>query len=580
MSKSINTSITTGTIVSSGADAIYGNQSRAWQITNAGSPPYPPVPAQPKSYLAPFRSTTHRWLAQARCRSARRARARANCARARGRQWIFFAGTGLLDLADPIAFNGTITGFSASDRIDLLNTPEASYTYTNNTLTVKNGSSSSFSLISATHGGTFIEFKWRTFVRKAFEAETTPRPGSETIDESRARRGLWLRVLAKTIDMSVSSLAASYRLQSHARPGREVWAFRSVRLHLFRKFHAGITLPPVFAVTGLPMFRFSASGLIPDEGFQAWREIMARMFHIDPSRPAGGLPRGGMSAFVLGDIMVNRSIFNAQRLSRDSRRIAATPDHLVLQFYRAGGFSGEMNGAPVRIARGQIAICDLRRPLDVQAITSDTVGLTVPRHLLEDVDLSRLPGRLDPARERLLAVRVTTLHHRLPKITRAEIPAITADLLAALRCLFDPSASTDVLETPALDADLLGLAERIIAGALASPDLSPATIAERLHVSRATLYRMFAPFGGVMQHVWDMRLEAVRAALEQPSEPRTLTRLAEDCGFRTASHLSRVFRAQFGATPRDWRRQQAVNSGAAWQAESARLNALWRELGR
>jgi AraC-like DNA-binding protein len=335
-----------------------------------------------------------------------------------------------------------------------------------------------------------------------------------------------------------------------------------------------------FAVSALPVFRFSASGLVPDEGFAAWREIMARMFHIDRTRAAGGLPRGGMSATVLGDVMVNRSIFNAQRLSRDPRRIAGTPDHLVLQFYRSGGFSGEMNGAPVRIARGHIAICDLRRPLDVQAITSDTIGLTVPRRLLEGVDLSRLPPRLDAARERLLAARMTALHYRLPKLGCAETPALTADLLAALRCLFDPSASTDVLEAPALDADLLSLAERIIAGALASPDLSPSMIAERLQVSRATLYRIFAPFGGVMQHVWDMRLQAVRAALDQPSEPRTLTRLAEDCGFRTASHLSRAFRAQFGAAPRDWRRQQAVNSRADWQAESGRLNAFWRELGR
>jgi AraC-like DNA-binding protein len=170
------------------------------------------------------------------------------------------------------------------------------------------------------------------------------------------------------------------------------------------------------------------------------------------------------------------------------------------------------------------------------------------------------PARI--ARGQLLAARMTMLHHRLPKIACAETPGITADLLAALRCLFDSSACTDVLEAPSLDPDLLSLAERSIAGALGSPDLSPATIAARLQVSRATLYRIFAPVGGVMHHVWDMRLQAVRAALDQPSEPRTLARLAEDCGCRTASHLTRVFRAQFGATPRDWRQQQAVDSGA------------------
>jgi hypothetical protein len=82
----------------------------------------------------------------------------------------FMAGTGLLELTDATAFNGTISGFSANDRIDLLNTPETSYTYVNNLLTVKNGTSTvaalhftgasnSFSLTSDTHGGTFILFK-------------------------------------------------------------------------------------------------------------------------------------------------------------------------------------------------------------------------------------------------------------------------------------------------------------------------------------------------------------------------------------------------------------------------------------
>jgi len=88
---------------------------------------------------------------------------------------------------------------------------------------------------------------------------------------------------------SLASLAASCRLQSHALRRRAAWAFRSGWPHSFRKFYAGITLPPIFAMSGLPMFRFSASGLVPDEGFEAWREIMARMFHIDRrDRPERG----------------------------------------------------------------------------------------------------------------------------------------------------------------------------------------------------------------------------------------------------------------------------------------------------
>jgi hypothetical protein len=81
----------------------------------------------------------------------------------------FLSGTGLLDLTKPLAFAGTISGFGAGDKIDLLNTVETTYTYANNILTVKDGSatvanlhfagsSNSFSLTSDMHGGTLITF--------------------------------------------------------------------------------------------------------------------------------------------------------------------------------------------------------------------------------------------------------------------------------------------------------------------------------------------------------------------------------------------------------------------------------------
>ncbi|MCX8252713.1 MAG: hypothetical protein OTI36_01885 [Beijerinckiaceae bacterium] len=47
-----------------------------------------------------------------------------------------------------------------------------------------------------------------------------------------------------------------------------------------------------------------------------------------------------------------------------------------------------------------------------------------------------------------------------------------------------------------------------------------------------------------------MRLEAVRAALDQPMEPRTLARLAADHEFKSTAHLSRSFRAHYGVSPR------------------------------
>jgi len=214
----------------------------------------------------------------------------------------------------------------------------------------------------------------------------------------------------------------------------------------------------------------------------------------------------------------------------------------------------------------------------VQALPSDTLGLTVPRSLLDATVVDRLPARFDPPRERLLAARIGALHRRLPAMTMADLPSATAELLAALRRLFDPSRAVDALDAPELDTDLVTLAERLIAGMLADPDLSSTLVAERLNVSRATLYRAFTPLGGVMAHVWAMRLDAVRAALDQPAERFTLARLAADCGFKTISHLSRSFRMRYGASPREWRLALVNQVSGETGTDLARLDKAWNTL--
>ena len=184
-----------------------------------------------------------------------------------------------------------------------------------------------------------------------------------------------------------------------------------------------------------------------------------------------------------------------------------------------GRYAGEVDGTPVKVARGQVAVCDLRLRLDVQANVSNTVGLTIPRYLLEGVALPRGAARLDAAREKLLAARMELVHQTLPtSATTGPSPAV-GGLVAALRRLFDPSAAADVLDAPELDDDLVALAERVIAGSLPSGTLSPETIAERLRVSRASLYRAFAPHGGVMHHVWAMRLRPSGRPWTAPRSP-------------------------------------------------------------
>jgi hypothetical protein len=83
----------------------------------------------------------------------------------------FLASTGLLDLTKPVDFTGLITGFGGGDVIDLLKTRETSYGFSNNVLTITDGTTTEaslhfssgytladFSVTSDLNGGTFIKF--------------------------------------------------------------------------------------------------------------------------------------------------------------------------------------------------------------------------------------------------------------------------------------------------------------------------------------------------------------------------------------------------------------------------------------
>lgn len=329
----------------------------------------------------------------------------------------------------------------------------------------------------------------------------------------------------------------------------------------------------------VPTLHFNTDGLAPDHAFAAWRELMAPIMRVE--RIDGTVaPRGNLSCTVLGDVLASRMVFTPQRMIRDRRQAATTPDHLTFMLYMSGGLSGDIAGSAVVQQRNRIMSADMGRELDARGTRSSAIGLTVPRHLLADLDLARIPTFLDPERNRLLVARLQALWRRLPTTGEEEAGAVADELAAFLRRLFDPSRAADVLEGLELDTGLVALAGRMIDLHLASPDLSPAWLAERLNVSRATLYRAYAREGGIMHCVWERRLDAIRDCLADPFETRSLERLSADCGFKTPAHLSHAFRARFGITPREWRRTEANRVAVCLEETPARAHDWYGSLGR
>jgi len=273
-------------------------------------------------------------------------------------------------------------------------------------------------------------------------------------------------------------------------------------------------------------------------------------------------------------MIIAKVAFGPQAFVRDAQRIASTPDHILLHLYMSGGFNGMISGEQASIGPGTVAVIDLAHEVRTRAFASNTLSLIVPRAMLPGVAPGTLRPRLDPLRNELLAAHMRSLQERSTQISEHEVAGTVSDTADFLRRLLIQPDFTS--RTPRdVDDDLLSLAEAAIRDNLAIGKLSPDFLAEKLGISRASLYRVFASRGGIMRYVQERRLIAVRAALSDPLETRKLSRIASDLGFNSEAHFSRAFRQRFATTASEYRRMQLEASAQTQLTSPEVVNRWW-----
>ncbi len=95
---------------------------------------------------------------------------------------------------------------------------------------------------------------------------------------------------------------------------------------------------------------------------------------------------------------------------------------------------------------------------------------------------------------------------------------------------------------------------------LDQPELGPDQICKAHNVSRATLYRLFEPYGGLVQHIQQRRLHRAFKRLISPKfRGQRILDIALDACFSSDSTFVRAFRSNFGLTPGEIRIQGTLN---------------------
>jgi AraC-like DNA-binding protein len=292
--------------------------------------------------------------------------------------------------------------------------------------------------------------------------------------------------------------------------------------------------------------------------FDSWQHRLTDAFHLSMRH---GEPTTALAArtsvWKLDAFMLSPRTCGAHTLTRDARTVRVTQlDHykLHVRLYGPGETRVDADGRRLALTAGAFVITDMSRPERMEADAGSTIAVFVPRDSLDRL----LPAPLDlhgavtsAASSAMLVGHLGLLAERLPAMRAEEVPHACQAFMQLLAASLAPSAATLAMARPHVDAAQRRAIGRYIDTHLGDEQLDASALAARFRISRATLYRLFEPLGGVAIHIKERRLARIHSLLLYGTGDLSLARLAEAHGFRHATHFSRDFRQQFGYRPSD-----------------------------
>jgi AraC-like DNA-binding protein len=262
----------------------------------------------------------------------------------------------------------------------------------------------------------------------------------------------------------------------------------------------------------------------------------------------------GVTAWHLGPILVASSDLGSLHLSRQREQIQRDRiDHIAVAAGRAGTWRGTA-ASSFTMAPGEMCVDDMGQKLQTELIHARALQAVFPRDVLRGVDAAAAHATiLRTPTAGLFIEYLQALVQRLPLLDQRDVPRIgeiTVDLfLAAL----NPDLANLERARSAISMTLLQRVRSQIDAQLHDPTLSPASIATALHISRARLYGLLEPHGGVARYLLVCRLNRAMGLLRERAAPRPIKEIAYQVGFVSEAHFSRAFRRHFGCTPSDAR---------------------------
>lgn len=299
------------------------------------------------------------------------------------------------------------------------------------------------------------------------------------------------------------------------------------------------------------------------ERVHAWRESAGFIFDVNPHESIE-LPSffANIESYNYGSLVTSICESRSSTFLRSPIDAARNGvDHFLIQIYLAGEchFSGDAQDNLAEV--GDIFVLDATRLSECWTTDFRNFMLWVPRLLLESIvpDADSLHGRVIKAKTpmaSLLRTYLLSMHEQAGSMGFSEGALLTEPTLDLLGATLNAVPDNRAEHHVAVNAAMLIAIKKYINSNLEYPDLSSDTIARALNVSRAKLYRICEPLGGIQNYIRQQRLRRALTGLMSPGYSHlTIAQIGARWGFEESSSFTRAFRREFGLSPTDAREQ-------------------------
>ena len=307
--------------------------------------------------------------------------------------------------------------------------------------------------------------------------------------------------------------------------------------------------------------------------FTGWRKALGPVFDVVAEPDEIGTFEGDFNLWTTGSFALSEVMCSRVKLLRTPETITRSRiDHFAIRLLLSGSVAGLAGPTEVDAQPGDVFFIDLAQPVNLQTSvrggTTADITLWSPRaRLLASItDEHALHGLgmkgTSPAGA-LVGASLRSLAAQADRMSVQEMDALANGVLELTASVIAPMLETAAESGVAVPLASFVTIRRFIDRNLPSPKLGPEMIAKNFGLSRASLYRLFEPVGGIAGYIRKQRLnQTFQEITAAEFANQRIGHIANRFGFKNVSAFSQLFSTTYGVSPREAR--EAKQNGVSY----------------